>query len=332
MVKADSYGSGAEEVAKVLQYHKCDYLAVAIAEEGVLLRKAGIKTPIIVLNPEVGGFNELFESNLEPEVYNFRMLDAFIKEAQRRGTFDYPIHIKLDTGMHRLGFTEEDLPKLIERIDSQAYLRVMSTFSHLAASESWAFDNFTLEQISLFKDLAAKLEKGIGYCIWKHILNSAGIERFPEEQMDMVRLGISLYGVSASGLDGLRNVCTLKTTILQIKHIKAGETVGYGRKGHFDRDAEIATIRIGYADGMSRQFGNSIGKVLVNGELVPIVGNICMDLTMIDVTGMNVKEGDSVILFGDQLSVIDLAKQINTIPYEILTSVSSRVKRIYFRE
>lgn len=332
MVKADAYGSGAEEVAKALQYHKCDYLAVAIAEEGAILRKAGIKTPIIVLNPETGGFNELFESYLEPEVYNFRMLDAFIREAQRRGISDFPIHIKLDTGMHRLGFTEEDLPKLIERINSQGALRVMSVFSHLAASESWAFDDFTNEQIDLFKKLSSVLESGLEYRIWKHILNSGGIERFPDEQMDMVRLGISLYGVSASGQADLRNVFTLKTTILQIKSIKAGETVGYGRKGVFDHDASIATIRVGYADGLSRQFGNGVGKVLVDGKEAPIVGNVCMDLTMIDVTGMDVKEGDSVIIFGDDLSVIDLAKKIDTIPYEILTSVSSRVKRIYFRE
>lgn len=332
MVKADAYGSGAEEVAKVLQYHKCDYLAVAIAEEGAVLRKAGIKTPIIVLNPEVSGFNDLFESYLEPEVYNFKILEAFIKEAQRRGISDFPIHIKMDTGMHRLGFTEEDLPHLIERIDSQGALRIISTFSHLAASESWAFDNFTSEQIVLFKKMAATLQSGLDYPIWKHILNSAGIERFPDDRMDMVRLGISLYGVSASGLNGLRNVCTLRTTILQIKHIKAGETVGYGRKGYLDHDADIATIRIGYADGISRQFGNGIGKVLVKGKPVPFVGNICMDLSMIDVTGMDVKEGEQVILFGDDLSVIDLANEINTIPYEILTSISSRVKKIYFRE
>jgi len=332
MVKADAYGSGSEEVAKMLQYHKCDYLAVAIAEEGALLRKAGIKTPIIVLNPEVGGFNDLFESYLEPEVYNFRMLDAFIREAQRRGISDYPIHIKMDTGMHRLGFTEEDLPHLIERIDSQGSLRIVSVFSHLAASESWAFDDFTSSQIALFKKLAAILQEGLDYPIWKHILNSAGIERFPEEQMDMVRLGISLYGVSASGLNGLRNVCTLRTSILQIKHIKAGETVGYGRKGYLDHDADIATIRIGYADGINRQFGNGTGKVLVKGKPVPFVGNICMDLSMIDVTGMDVKEGEHVILFGDDLSIIELAHEINTIPYEILTSISSRVKKIYFRE
>jgi len=332
MVKADAYGSGAEEVAKTLQYHKCDYLAVAIAEEGATLRKAGIKTPIIVLNPETGGFNDLFESYLEPEVYNFRMLDAFIREAQRRGISDFPIHIKLDTGMHRLGFTEEDLPRLIERINSQGALRVMSVFSHLAASESWAFDDFTSEQISLFRRLACVLQKGIEYRIWKHILNSGGIERFPDEQMDMVRLGISLYGVSASGQSGLQNVFTLRTTILQIKKVKAGETVGYGRKGLLDHDAEIATIRIGYADGLSRQFGNGTGKVMVQGQEAPIVGNVCMDLTMIDVTGMGIREGDNVIIFGDDLSVIDVAKRIDTIPYEILTSVSPRVKRIYFRE
>lgn len=332
MVKADAYGSGSEEVAKALQYHKCDYLAVATAEEGSILRKAGIKTPIIVLNPEVGGFSELFESYLEPEIYNFRILDAFIKEAQRRGIYDFPVHIKLDTGMHRLGFTEEDIQELIERINSQGALRVLSVFSHLAASESWNFDEFTTTQISLFKKLSSTLQQGLEYPIWRHILNSAGIERFPEEQMDMVRLGISLYGVSASGMDGLKNVCTLRTTILQVKHIKAGETVGYGRKGYLDHDADIATIRIGYADGMSRQFGNGVGHVLVNDRLVPIVGNICMDLSMIEVTGLDVKEGDSVIIFGDDLSVIDLANKIGTIPYEILTSVSSRVKRIYFRE
>ncbi|PXV62498.1 alanine racemase [Dysgonomonas alginatilytica] len=332
MVKADAYGSGSEEVAKILQYHKCDYFAVAIAEEGVVLRKAGIKTPIIVLNPEVSGFNQLFESYLEPEVYNFRILDAFIKEAQRRGISDFPIHIKMDTGMHRLGFAEEDIPLLLERLRSQQALKVKSTFSHLAASESWAFDDFTTQQISLFKKLASALQDGLDYPIWRHILNSAGIERFPEEQMDMVRLGISLYGISASGLDGLRNVCTLKTTILQIKHLKKGETVGYGRRGDLDHDASIATIRIGYADGLSRQFGNRNGHVLVNGHLVPIIGNICMDLSMIEITGLDIKEGDEVILFGDELSVIDQAKKINTIPYEVLTSVSSRVRRIYFRE
>lgn len=332
MVKADGYGTGSSEVAKTLQYHKCDYLAVAVAEEGVILRKQGIKVPIIVLNSEVGGFEELATYSLEPEVYNFRILDAFIKEAKLQGITNYPIHIKIDTGMHRLGFTEEDIPELMDRVKGQTGVRIQSVFSHLAASESWNFDDFTLQQIRTFKKIAGEVEDSCHYPVMKHILNSAGIERFPEEQLDMVRLGISLYGVSASGLNGLRNVCTLKTTILQIKHIKAGETVGYGRKGHFDHDATIATIRIGYADGISRQFGNGVGVVLVNGHQVSIVGNICMDLTMIDVTGVEVKEGDIVTIFGENLPVTDLAKKINTIPYEILTSISNRVKHIYYKE
>lgn len=332
MVKADGYGTGSSEVAKTLQYHKCDYLAVAVAEEGVILRKQGIKVPIIVLNSEVGGFEELATYSLEPEVYNFRILDAFIKEAKLQGITNYPIHIKIDTGMHRLGFTEEDIPELMDRVKGQTGVRIQSVFSHLAASESWNFDAFTLQQIKTFKKIAGEIEESCHYPVMKHILNSAGIERFPEEQLDMVRLGISLYGVSASGLNGLRNVCTLKTTILQIKHIKAGETVGYGRKGHFDHDATIATIRIGYADGISRQFGNGVGVVLVNGHQVSIVGNICMDLTMIDVTGIEVKEGDIVTIFGENLPVTDLAKKINTIPYEIFTSISNRVKHIYYKE
>lgn len=332
MVKADGYGTGASEVAKTLQYHKCDYLSVAVAEEGVNLRKQGIKLPIIVLNSEVGGFEELATYALEPEVYNFRILDAFIREAKLQGINNYPIHIKIDTGMHRLGFTEEDIPQLMDRIKNQTGVRIQSVFSHLAASESWNFDDFTLQQIKTFKRIAAEIEENIHYPIMKHILNSAGIERFPDEQMDMVRLGISLYGVSASGLEGPRNVCTLKTTILQLKHIKAGETVGYGRKGAFDHDATIATIRIGYADGLSREFGNGVGSVLVNGHSAPIVGNICMDLSMIDVTGIDVKEGDIVTIFGENPSVINLAKKINTIPYEILTSISSRVKHIYYKE
>lgn len=332
MVKADGYGSGASEVAKTLQYHKADYLAVAVAEEGVILRKEGIKIPIIVLNSEVGGFDELSTNALEPEVYNFRILDAFIREAKMRGINNYPIHLKIDTGMHRLGFTEEDIPHLTEILNNQTGLRVVSIFSHLAASESWDFDDFTQEQISTFKTICSKIEEKLNYPVMKHILNSAGIERFPQHQMDMVRLGISLYGVSASGLEGLRNVHTLKTTVLQIKHIKAGETVGYGRKGVITKDTTIATIRIGYADGLSRKFGNGVGCVIVNGQKAPYVGNICMDLSMIDITGMDVKEGDSVIVFGEDMTVVDLAKTIDTIPYEILTSVSLRVKHIYYKE
>jgi len=332
MVKAGGYGTGASEVAKTLQYHKCDCLAVAVAEEGVALRKEGIILPIIVLNAEVGGFEELITYKLEPEVYNFRILDAYIKEAKMQGISNYPIHIKIDTGMHRLGFTQQDIPELINRIKGQNGIFIQSVFSHLAASESWDFDEFTHSQIANFKEIAKEVQNNFSHPILRHILNSAGIERFPEEQMDMVRLGISLYGVSASGLSGLRNVCTLKTTILQIKEVEKGETVGYGRKGVIEKDSRIATIRIGYADGLSRQFGNGVGAVLVNGQIAPIVGNICMDLTMIDITGLDVNEGDIVIVYGNELPVINLAKKINTIPYELLTSISQRVKRVYYKE
>ncbi len=332
MVKADAYGAGATEIAKTLQYHRCDYLAVAIAEEGVKLRKDGIKLPILVLNAEVNGFETLFEYSLEPEVYNFRILDAYIHEANKRGISDYPIHLKIDTGMHRLGFTEGDLDKSLPIINQQDGLRIQSVFSHLAASESWKFDDFTTQQISTFKRVAEKIEAGCGYKVMKHILNSAGIERFPEEQMDMVRLGISLYGVSSSGLEGPKIVSSLYSTILQIKDISQGETVGYGRRGVVERDARIATIRIGYADGVRRQLGNGVGHVMVRGHRVPFVGNICMDQSMIDITGLDVKEGDAVEIFGQNISVIDVADSIQTIPYEILTSVSSRVKRVYFKE
>lgn len=332
MVKANAYGAGAVEISKTLQYHRCDYLAVAVTEEGIALRSEGISLPIIILNPEVNGFEELFSNRLEPEVYNFRILDAFIKEADRRGITDYPVHLKIDTGMHRLGFLPDQIPSLIERLRSQKGLKAISVFSHLAASESWAFDEFTEKQIETLRSSASQIEKGIGYSIYKHILNSAGIERFPEAQWDMVRLGIGLYGVSASGLKGLKNVSTLKTTILQIKDIPGRETVGYGRKESLDRDARIATIRIGYADGLDRKFGNRVGKVLINGQIAPIVGNVCMDLCMVDVTDIDAKEGDEVILFGNDLSVIDLAESIGTIPYEVLTSVSPRVKRVYITE
>lgn len=332
MVKANAYGGGAIEIAKTLQYHRCDYLAVAVAEEGIALRSEGITLPIIILNPEVNGFEELFADDLEPEVYNFRILNAFIKEAERRGITNYPVHIKIDTGMHRLGFSSDQIPQLLNVITSQKGLMVKSVFSHLAASESWKFDEYTNKQISTLKSAAEEIENGLGYNVMKHILNSAGIERFPDAQWDMVRLGIGLYGVSASGLQGLKNVFTLKTTILQVKEIPQHETIGYGRNEELNHDARIATIRIGYADGLDRQFGNRKGYVLVNGHSAPIVGNVCMDLCMIDVTGIDAKEGDPVIVFGEGLSIIDLAQNIKTIPYEILTSVSPRVKRVYVKE
>ena len=331
MVKANGYGAGAVEIAKTLQYHRCGYLAVAVASEGVSLRDAGITIPIIVLNPETNSFEELFNSGLEPEIYNFRILESFIKDAKRLGVTDYPIHIKLDTGMHRLGFVEDEIPALIDILQKQKSLRIESVFTHLAASESWVFDEYTAKQVEAFEELSSQIEKQFNYKIYRHVLNSAGIERFPNSQHDMVRLGIGLYGVSASGISGLQNVCTLKTTILQIKTLKGNDSVGYGRKEMLDHDARIATIRIGYADGLSRQFGNRKGKVLINGAYAPIIGNVCMDLCMVDVTDINAKEGDEVIVFGKDLTVVELANSIGTIPYEILTSVSPRVKRVYVK-
>lgn len=332
MVKANGYGVGAVEIAKTLQYHRCDYLAVAVAEEGVSLRNEGVSLPIIVLNPEVNGFDELFSNDLEPEVYNFRILEAFIRESERRGVTNYPIHLKIDTGMHRLGFMVEDIEKLIIILKEQKGLRVNSIFSHLSASESWTFDDFTHQQINSFRHAAEIIEKELNYPVNKHILNSAGIERFHDYEWDMARLGIGLYGVSPSKLEGLQNVSTLKSTILQIKNIPQEETVGYGRKEKLNHDARIATIRFGYADGLDRKFGNRNGKVLINGEYAPIVGNVCMDLTMVDVTDITAEEGDIAIIFGDKLTVTELADSIGTIPYEILTSVSPRVKRVYVKE
>ncbi len=331
MVKANGYGAGAAEIAKTLQYHRCGYLAVAVASEGVALREEGITMPIIVLNSETNGFEELFNSSLEPEVYNFRILESFIKDAKRLGVTDYPIHIKLDTGMHRLGFVGDEIPQLIDILQKQKSLRIESVFSHLAASESWVFDEYTAKQIETFEELSTHIQQQFNYKIHRHILNSAGIERFPNSQFDMVRLGIGLYGVSASGLNGLQNVCTLKSTILQIKTLKSNDSVGYGRKEMLDHDARIATIRIGYADGLSRQFGNRKGKVLINGAYAPIIGSVCMDLCMVDVTNIKAEEGDEIIIFGQDLSVVELAESIGTIPYEILTSVSPRVKRIYVK-
>lgn len=332
MVKAFGYGAGSYELAKTLQEHRCDYLAVAVADEGAELRKEGISIPIIVMNPEFGSFNVLFENQLEPEVYNFRMLDALIKETEKRGITSYPIHVKIDTGMHRLGFDPEEIPALCERIKGQCGVVIRSAFSHLAGSDSAEFDDFTLRQIDIFTQAAETLEQNCEYKVIKHILNSAGIERFPQYQKDMVRLGISLYGVSASGQKGLRNVSTLKTTILQIRSVPAGDTVGYSRRGKVTRNSRIAIIPIGYADGFDRHFSCGAGEVLIRGRRCPVVGNICMDACMIDVTGTDAREGDPVIIFGEELPVSELSDKLGTIPYEIFTSISPRVKRVYFRE
>ena len=330
MVKAFGYGMGSYELAKTLQEHCCDYLAVAVADEGEELRKEGISIPIMVMNPEFSSFNSLFEFQLEPEVYSFRLLDAMIKETKRRGITFYPIHIKIDTGMHRLGFHPNDMPELCERLRKQSSLRVISVFSHPAGSESAEHDEFTISQIKMFTKSVSELEDGLGYTFLKHFLNSAGIERFPEYQFDMVRLGISLYGIGSA--TNLQPVCSLKTTILQIQEIRSGDSVGYGRVGSVSRDSRIAVLPIGYADGLSRRLSNGVGAMVIGRKRCPIIGNICMDTCMVDVTDTDAKEGDNAIIFGKELPVSELAQMSSTIPYEILTSVSPRVKRIYFRE
>ncbi|MDD4922120.1 MAG: bifunctional UDP-N-acetylmuramoyl-tripeptide:D-alanyl-D-alanine ligase/alanine racemase [Bacteroidales bacterium] len=332
MVKAAGYGSGALEIAKTLQTHACDAVAVAVADEGVELRHGGIHIPILVMNPEFGSFSTIFEHKLEPEIYSFKLLDAFIKEAEREGVKNYPIHIKLDTGMHRLGFEEEDLPELINQLKCQESLRVKSIFSHLVGSDENCFDDFTHQQLELFEKLSTFIQAAFPHRILRHILNSAGIDRFPEYQYDMVRLGIGMYGISAVDESTLRNVSSLKTTILQIHSLKAGQSVGYSRKGMLVRDSRIATLPIGYADGLDRHLGNGNGEVIINGHRARFIGNICMDACMVDVTDMKVEEGDEVLLFGDGLPLSEVAAKLGTIPYEILTSVSNRVKRVYFQE
>lgn len=332
MVKAFGYGAGSYEIAKTLQDQRCDYLAVAVADEGAELRKAGISIPIIVMNPEFSSLNVLFEYMLEPEVYSLRLLDAMIRETERRGITSYPIHLKLDTGMHRLGFQPGDMPEVITRLRLQTGVTVRSLFSHLAGSDEAALDDFTQQQIALYQQAATALEEGLDHPVIKHILNSAGIERFTASQFDMVRLGLGLYGVSASGQSGLKNVTTLKTTILQIQNVPAGDSVGYNRKTFVHRDSRIAIIPIGYADGLDRHLSNRVGSVYIEGKRCPIVGNICMDTCLIDVTDTDAKEGDTLILFGEELPVGEIAARLGTIPYEILTSISPRVKRVYFRE
>lgn len=332
LVKAFSYGSGSFEIANLLQFHGVDYLGVAFADEGVALREAGITVPIIVLNPSFGTYELMIEYNLEPEIYNFSGLNEFVKVLDRSGVGSYSVHIKIDSGMHRLGFTHEDVDELIVLLKKHSSLKVQSIFSHLAASEDDEEDRFTQGQIDYFKKLSDKISKSIGYSPIRHILNSAGIERFPQAQFDMVRLGIGLYGVSSINQTSLQNVSTLKTQIIQVKHLKSGETVGYNRKGSITKYSTIATIPIGYADGLDRKLGNGKGQFLLKGKLVPTIGNVSMDTCMLDVTGVNASEGDEVIIFGKEPTIIDIARSLGTIPYEVLTSISRRVKRIYFQE
>lgn len=332
MVKAAGYGSGALEVARSLQTYGCGALAVAVADEGAELRRGGITMPIWVMNPEFDTFSSLVEHRLEPEIYSFKLLNAFIRSAEREGVHDYPIHIKLDTGMHRLGFEAADVEALIDCLKSQNALRVRTVFSHLAGSDEPRLDAYTQMQLSRFEQMSSRICSAFSHRIQRHILNSAGIERFSSYQYDMVRLGIGMYGISSVASSALKQVSTLKTTILQIKALRKGETVGYGRRGILERDSRIATLPIGYADGLNRHLGNGRGFVLIAGQRVPFIGSICMDASMIDVTDVFAEEGDVVYLFGEGLPISEVAEWLDTIPYEVLTSVSNRVKRIYFKE
>lgn len=335
MVKAFAYGSGSAEVASLLQFHKVDYLAVAYADEGVELRKAGIHLPIMVMNVDEAAFETIIENNLEPELFSFNIFNAFISFLQKNGLQQYPVHIKLDTGMHRLGFEQKDLPALLPLFKSNHSIVVQSVFSHLAASEDPNEDAFTTQQSILFETCCAQIKEALGYSFLMHISNSAAIFRRPELQYNMVRLGIGLYGVDSSnaGQLALQTVATLKTTIAQLKSVAAGDTISYNRRGKTTRDSLIATIRIGYADGFSRRLGNGNGKVFIHGREAPVIGTVAMDMTMVDVTNIaNIKEGDEVEIFGKHIPVQQVAKCCDTIPYEILTGINQRVKRIYLEE
>jgi len=340
MVKATSYGSGSFEIANILQFYHVDYLAVAYTDEGVELRKAGITLPIMVMNPEMQSFETMLQYKLEPEIYNFRLLNQaseVIKKNMTEGMNSrnyFPVHIKLDTGMHRLGFEEREINELTVRLKNNRNLKVQSIFTHLAASDETEHDTFTKMQLAQFDRMSNQIGSTFDYPILRHALNSAGIIRFNEGQFDMVRLGIGLYGFASTWHEQrqLQNVATLRTVVSQIKNVSAGETIGYNRSAKLHRDTMVATVAIGYADGIDRRLGNGNGKMLINGKLAPIIGNVCMDMCMLDITDISAKEGDEVIVFGADYSFTEMAKALGTIPYEILTSVSQRVKRVYYQE
>jgi alanine racemase len=333
MVKAFSYGTGSVEIAKVLQYRKIDFLAVAIADEGIELRNNGIDVPVVVMNPEEHSFDAMIENRLEPNIYRFELLEQFDEALRRNALNNFPVHLKVDTGMKRLGFDNpEEIKKVAAYIRMRDTMYIRSLFSHLAVSDDPSNDLFTQTQFNRFSEYCDIVTNSFNYKILRHILNSSGIERFPEMDMDMVRLGIGLYGASPNIQHELRNVATLKTTVSQIRTVEAGETIGYGRKGFANKLMTIAVLPIGYADGLNRRLSNGVGKVLIGGVKVPIVGTICMDMCMVDITGINAREGDRAIIFGEDLPVSEVAATLGTISYEILTSIGQRVKRVYFKE
>ena len=331
MVKAFSYGSGSREIASLLQYHRVDYLMVAFADEGIELRAAGITIPIAVMNPEREAFDNMIMFNLEPEIYALDILEDFNQALNKHGIKRFPIHIKLNTGMNRSGFDEQDIPQLLEFFEAERSVYIRSIFSHLAGSDEAKHDEFTLEQIHLFERMTDCIQSQFNYKIWRHILNSAGIERFPQYHFDMVRLGIGLHGISAANAQ-LQAVSSFKTYISSIRDVPEGQSIGYGRKSYTTRPSRIAVIPVGYADGLNRHLSNRVGNVFVKGKRVPIIGNICMDTCMIDITDTDATIGDEVEIFGKHIPVTELAEQLGTIPYEVLTSVSFRVKRVYYKE
>ena len=332
MVKAFAYGAGSVEISKALQqFQVADYLAVAVADEGCELRKSGITLPIIIMAPELAALDLIIENNLEPNIYSFQSLENIIAAVEAKGLESYPIHIKIDSGMHRLGFYMEEIPMLIQRLNNTSAVQVKSVFSHLAGSDEEQWDAFTIQQVKYFETCARILQEGLPNKIIKHICNSAGIERFAQYQFDMCRIGIGMYGISFAQRI-LKNVCTLRTTIISIKTVLAGETIGYGRHTLLQKDRKIAVIPIGYADGFDRRLSNYAGQVIVRGKRCPIVGNICMDQAMVDVTDTDAQVGDAVEIFGDKLPLEELSNQLQTIPYEILTSISRRVQRVYVYE
>lgn len=334
MVKAFGYGSGGFEIAKLLEHHKVDYLGVAFADEGISLKMAGIKLPIMVLNPENTSFPAIIQHQLEPEIYSLKGLNAFLKIAEQKKLKDFPIHIKMDTGMHRLGFEANTIDDLIATLKGNSTVKVQSILSHLATSDDLQHKDFVQYQINLFEKLSSKLMNELEITPIRHILNTSGISNFPQAQYDMVRLGIGLYGVSNDLEEQkyLENVGTLKSIISQIRTIQSGESVGYGRRFMANRESKIATIPIGYADGIARSWGNGVGFITIKNKKAPILGSVCMDMLMVDVTEIECKEGDSVVIFGESPTVTYMAEQLKTIPYEILTSISQRVKRVFYRE
>ncbi|WP_298154574.1 bifunctional UDP-N-acetylmuramoyl-tripeptide:D-alanyl-D-alanine ligase/alanine racemase [Flavobacterium sp.] len=334
MVKAFGYGNGGFEIAKLLEHHQVDYLGVAFADEGISLKSAGIKLPIMVLNPETTSFQSIIQHGLEPEIYSIKGLKAFLQIARQKKLEHFPIHIKIDTGMHRLGFEENNLDELIGILKEHQSVKVKSILSHMATSDDLGFKDFALSQIALFEKLSSRIISELHINPIRHMLNTSGITNFPEAQYDMVRLGIGLYGISndAAEQKHLENVGTLKSVISQLRTIPKGDSVGYGRRFVADKVTKIATIPIGYADGISRHWGNGTGFVVISNKTAPIVGSVCMDMLMVDVTGIPCKEGDRVVIFGENPTVNDMAERLGTIPYEVLTGISQRVKRVFYRE